>query len=40
MIVGLLKPNEGVVRVCGHPIGANGLAAKAQLAYVPDQPFI
>lgn len=40
MIVGLLRPNEGVVRVCGHPIGANGLAAKAQLAYVPDQPFI
>ena len=40
MIVGLLKPNKGVVRVCGHPIGANGLAAKAQLAYVPDQPFI
>ena len=40
MIVGLLKPNEGVVRVCGHPIGANGLTAKAQLAYVPDQPFI
>ena len=40
MIVGLLRPDEGFVRVCGHPIGSNGLAAKAQLAYVPDQPFI
>jgi len=40
MIVGLLRPDEGDVQVCGHEIGANGLAAKAQLAYVPDQPFI
>ncbi len=40
LIVGLLQPNEGVIRVCGHPIGSNGLAAKAQLAYVPDQPFL
>lgn len=40
MIVGLLQPDSGMVRVCGHEIGANGLAAKAQLAYVPDQPFL
>ena len=40
MIVGLLRPDQGEVRVCGHEIGANGLAAKAQLAYVPDQPFL
>ncbi len=40
MIVGLLRPNVGSVHVCGHHIGSNGLAAKAQLAYVPDQPFI
>ncbi len=40
MIVGLLQPNIGEVRVCGHHIGTNGLAAKAQLAYVPDQPFL
>ena len=40
MIVGLLQPNAGVVRVCGHPIGSNGLAAKSRLAYVPDQPFM
>ncbi|MFH1108426.1 MAG: ABC transporter ATP-binding protein [Planctomycetota bacterium] len=40
MIVGLLRPDDGYVQVCGHPIGSNGLAAKARLAYVPDQPFI
>ncbi|MBI4716665.1 MAG: ABC transporter ATP-binding protein [Planctomycetes bacterium] len=40
MIVGLLQPQAGELRVCGHQIGANGLAAKAQLAYVPDQPFL
>jgi len=40
MIVGLLQPDEGSVKVCGHSIGANGLAAKARLAYVPDLPFL
>ena len=40
MIVGLLRPDAGQVAVCGNRIGANGLAAKAQLAYVPDQPFL
>ncbi|MCO6437081.1 MAG: ABC transporter ATP-binding protein [Phycisphaerae bacterium] len=40
MIVGLLRPDAGRVHVCGHSIGENGLAAKAQLAYVPDLPFL
>ncbi len=40
MIAGLLTPQEGTVTVCGHRMGADGLAAKAQLAYVPDQPFL
>jgi len=40
MIVGLLQPNAGEVTVCGHNIAMNGLAAKAQIAYVPDQPFL
>ncbi len=40
MIVGLLRPKAGKVHVCGHPMGDNGLAAKTQLAYVPDQPFL
>jgi ABC-2 type transport system ATP-binding protein len=40
MIVGLLRADTGEIDVCGHRISVNGLAAKAQLAYVPDQPFI
>jgi len=40
MIAGLLTPDAGGVRVCGHPMGRDGRAAKAQLSYVPDQPFL
>lgn len=40
MIVGLLRPDRGTVTVCGHAVGSNGVAAKAKMAYVPDQPFI
>ncbi|MGB0717121.1 MAG: ABC transporter ATP-binding protein, partial [Phycisphaerae bacterium] len=40
MIVGLLRAKQGLVSVCGHEIGVNGLAAKQQIAYVPDQPFL
>lgn len=40
LITGLLRPDRGDIQICGHPIGSNGVAAKAQLAYVPDQPFL
>ena len=40
LITGLLRPDRGDIQVCGHHIGSNGVAAKAQLAYVPDQPFL
>ncbi len=40
MMVGLLKPDAGTVRVCGHAMGLDGKLAKAQIAYVPDQPFL
>jgi len=40
MIAGLCHPDRGSVRVCGHPMGSDGLLAKAQMAYVPDQPFL
>jgi len=40
MICGLLHPQSGSIHVCGHLIGVNGLAAKARIAYVPDQPFL
>ena len=40
MIAGLLRADSGTVRVCGHPMGLDGQMAKAQIAYVPDQPFL
>jgi ABC-2 type transport system ATP-binding protein len=40
MISGLLIADAGDVTVCGHPMGRDGRRAKAQLAYLPDQPFL
>jgi len=40
MIVGLLRPTEGRVIVCGHDVQKDHVAAKAALSYVPDQPFL
>jgi ABC-2 type transport system ATP-binding protein len=40
MIVGLLGCDQGSVTVCGHLMGTNGVAARARVAYVPDQPFL
>jgi len=40
LIAGLLLPTAGTVTGCGHPMGRDGREAKAQLAYVPDQPFL
>lgn len=40
MISGLLLANEGNITVCGYPMGRDGRLAKAQLAYVPDEPFL
>ncbi len=40
MIAGLLLADSGEIRVCGQPMGRDGRLAKAQMAYVPDQPFL
>jgi len=40
MIVGLLRPDAGRVRICDHLMGSNGNEAKLQMAYVPDLPFV
>jgi ABC-2 type transport system ATP-binding protein len=40
MIAGLLTADRGTIHVCGHLMGRDGRAAKAQLAYVPDEPFL
>lgn len=36
ILTGLMKPDSGVVRICGHDISKDPLLAKAVLGYVPD----
>jgi ABC-2 type transport system ATP-binding protein len=40
MCAGLLKPDAGDVVVAGHPLSGEPLAARSQLGFVPDQPFL
>jgi len=40
LVAGLLRPDSGLVRVSGHDTSRDGRLAKAELAYVPDQPFL
>ncbi len=40
MTTGLLRPDQGAVRVCGYDMRSDGRIAKQQLAYVPDLPFL
>lgn len=38
MIVGLLRPDSGTIRINGHDISSHPLEAKRQIAFVPDTP--
>jgi ABC-2 type transport system ATP-binding protein len=40
MVAGLLKPDGGVARVLGHDVAAEPLAAKACIAWLPDEPLL
>ncbi len=40
MAVGLLQPNQGHVRVCGHDVAKEPREAKSKLSYVPDEPHL
>tara|TARA_Y100001933_G_scaffold55150_2_gene54636 strand:+ start:39104 stop:39823 length:720 start_codon:yes stop_codon:yes gene_type:complete len=40
MAVGLLRPNQGLVRVCGHDVAQEPRLAKSKLSYVPDEPHL
>jgi len=40
MLVGLLRPTSGVVRVAGLDLEAEPLAARARIAYMPDTPYL
>lgn len=40
MIVGLLRPTSGTVRICGHDVVQDSRTANLQLGYVADEPFL
>lgn len=40
MIVGLLRPTSGTVRICGHDVVQHSRAANLHLGYVADEPFL
>lgn len=40
MLVGLIRPGSGVVRVGGHDVVSETREATALIGYVPDQPFL
>ncbi|MBA3946382.1 MAG: ABC transporter ATP-binding protein [Herpetosiphonaceae bacterium] len=40
MLVGLLRPSQGIARIDSYDIQRDPLAAKARIGYVPDQPYL
>ena len=40
MLVGLLRPGAGTVRVCGHDVVTHTRQAAGVLGYVPDEPYL
>ncbi len=37
-LAGIIPPSKGLVRICGHDLAANPLAAKKELAFLTDEP--
>lgn len=40
MVAGLLRPDAGSIRVCGHDVQSPSMAAKRCLAFLPDEPLL
>jgi ABC-2 type transport system ATP-binding protein len=40
MIAGILQPTAGAVRIAGIDLATDPIAAKSQLGFIPDRPFI
>jgi ABC-2 type transport system ATP-binding protein len=36
LLLGLTRPTEGTVEVCGHPVAADPVAARSRLGYMPE----
>lgn len=39
-LVGIIRPTSGTVRICGHDLAADPVAAKSTLAFIPDEPHL
>ena len=39
-LVGIIRPSDGTIRIAGHDLLREPLAAKAALAFVPDEPHL
>jgi ABC-2 type transport system ATP-binding protein len=37
-LAGIIPPTQGAVRLCGHDMGRDPIAAKRELAFFPDEP--
>ena len=37
-IAGIVRPTEGIIRVAGHDLARDPVAAKRELAFIPDEP--
>jgi ABC-2 type transport system ATP-binding protein len=37
-LVGIIPPSAGEIRICGHSLRSEPLAAKQQIAFMPDEP--
>lgn len=37
-LAGIIPPTGGQIRIAGHDLATDGLAAKSQLAFIPDEP--
>jgi len=40
MLAGLLKPDQGMIRINGHDLAADPLRCKQDTGYIPDRPFL
>ena len=40
ILSGIMRPTSGSVRIAGHDVALEPLAAKRAMAYIPDEPFV
>lgn len=40
MLVGILVPSRGSIKICGYDLDKNPIEAKARTGYIPDRPYL